>query len=93
MKVPFNLISDANYKYIRFNKTFLKKNFQFVLYEKNARVMLDPSLILFPAKSDLILKEQSCKNDAFVVFSPSGIEIVVALLAKIKVLYVQVSKI
>lgn len=93
MKVTLNLIPNIVYKYRRFLRVFSKKNFEFVLYERDGSVTFEPGLILLLAKADFIPKKQSCQKDAFITLGLSGFEIVFALSIEVEILHVQVFKI
>lgn len=50
------------YKYNKFLKTLLKKDFKFVLNNRNNSILFLLHLMLMLYKIDLILKKQSCKK-------------------------------
>ena len=84
LRIPFNLTSDAIYKYGRFPKTFLEKSLKFLPCEGVSSVPLSPSLMLLPAEIDPLLEEQGCKRYAFVALSISHFDMILALLAEVE---------
>lgn len=87
MGILFDFSSDAYYKYNRFFKTLLEKSLEFVLYKKDGIIVFNLSLVLLPAKIDLITEKQNCKKDTFRDCGTNYVKIILALLAKVVALY------
>lgn len=88
--ILLNLGLDADYKQNRFSKTLLKKYFKFVLSKRNSTVAFDLDLVLLPAKIDSVVEKQNCKKYALRIRGIGCIEIILALLIKIVVFYIDI---
>lgn len=62
LKIFFNLTSDVIYKNRRLLKTFLEKNFKFVLYEGGNSVLFNLSLVLLPVKIEFFWRNKVGKD-------------------------------
>lgn len=92
LEVPFNITSDAVYKLGRVSKAFPQKDLKFILHKEFSIVTFEINVMLVSVEVRYFSKIYGGKKDAFVVFSPNNLEIIFAILTKIKVLYVQVFK-
>lgn len=57
LKVLLNLFSNVIHKCARFFRTFLEKNFTFLLYKNNGFVLFKANLVLMPTKANFFLEE------------------------------------
>lgn len=87
LQVLFNSTPDIVYKRNKFSKFLLKKDFKFVLDEKNGPITLDQGLIILLVEVDLFPKEQSYIREIFIIFGSSNFEIVLTLLIKVVIFY------
>lgn len=89
--ISFDLTPNAIHVRGRLAETFLEKGLEFVLFEVIVPFSPDPSLMLLPAKVDLIAEEKGRKRYAFVAFSISRLEIVFTLTNEIVTFHLRVS--
>lgn len=68
----------------------LKKSLEFVLSRRDSIFAFNLSLILLPAKIDLISEKQSYKKDMLITHGISRVKIILALLTKVIALYMWV---
>lgn len=62
LKVPFNHIPDAIYKYDKFFKIFSEKNFKYIFNRINNSILFKLSLILLLAKTDFFSKKMKLQK-------------------------------
>lgn len=86
--VFFDPTLDAIYKYNRFFKTLLEKNFKSVLNRKDSIVTFYLSFVLLLLKIGPLFKEQNCKQNVFRTYSIGNIKIIIALLVEIITFYI-----
>lgn len=86
IQLDFNL--DISYKQCRFLKTLLKKDFEFVLSNRDSIIAFYLSFVLLLAKIDFILEEQDYKKDELAAYDTSCIKIIFALLIKVVIFYI-----
>ena len=67
----------------------LKKGLKFISNRGNNIIIFNLSLMLLPAKVNLVIEKQNYKGDALVVCGTGCVEIILALLIKIVTLYAQ----
>lgn len=87
LKVFFNLAPNIIYKCGRFFKILLEKGLKLISSYEFGSILFFFYPILLLSKIDPISKKQGCKKDAFIAYSSSHFEIVLALLAKIIIFY------
>lgn len=90
LRILFDFSLDAIYKYNRFSKILLKKIFKFVLGKRVSLILFLLYFILLSLKVYFVLKKKSYKNNAFRFFGTSYLNIVLVLLIKIVIFYIQV---
>lgn len=87
LQVSFDFIPNVIYKWNRFFKILLKKNFEFVLYKKNNLVLLNLSLMLLLTEVDPISENPGHEKNAFIICGTNCVEIILILLTKIVIFY------
>lgn len=88
--VFFNLILNTIYKYNRFFEFLPKKTLKFSLYNRKNLVSFNSYLVLLPIKIYFIIDKQNYKKYIFMAYNINCLEIVIALLIKIVIFYIQI---
>lgn len=91
LRIALNLCSNVGHKQSRFFKVLLKKSFEFIPNKRSNAITFYIDLILLPAEIDLLSKKQSHKKDTLVAHSTSHIKIILVMLTKVIVFYMQVA--
>lgn len=86
----FHFILNIVHKGNRFSKIFFKNSFKFISNKKSGFIIFDLDLISLLTNNDLILKKCNCKKDTFMTFDFSIFKIVLVLLTKVVIFYIQV---
>lgn len=88
--ILFNSASNTIYKDGGFFKPLSKKAFKFVLDKKINPVLFFLCFVLLSSKVDPILRESGCKKYKFKIYSFNRFKIILILVTKIKIVYMQV---
>ena len=87
LRIPLNPGSDIDYKRGRFSETRSEKSLEFILSKGGGPIALNLSLVLLPAKVDLVPKERGRKGKKLESCDTGFVEIALALLTKIVALH------
>lgn len=87
--ILLNLDPDIGHKQGRFFKTLLERSFEFVPSKKSGPVALNFGFILLPMEVNPISEKQSRKKNALIADGIGYVKMILALLIKVAVLYMQ----
>lgn len=87
LRIVLNFYSNSWYKYGRFSKTLLEKNFKFASNRENNIVIFYSSFVLLLIEIDVIAKDQSYKKDMFIAYGIGHVKIIFTLPVKVLIYY------